>query len=345
VRTGFQSFGLLTAWFLLASPAATEALAKEPEIHALRAIPCRATIDQPPAVVTGVAITPDGLTIAGATDEHRVLIWDAASGACRACLEGHADWVRSVGLAPDGNMFVSGGGDGSICLWDIERQSRMFQLPVCDGAVAGVCFHPNNQQVAVVGFSRQLQIVNTSSGHTSQQLDCPCADIRTVSFSPDGKRLAVAGRNGRIRLWNVGNGAQERDIETGGRQICALAFSPDSRLLATAGNGPAISLLDVASGEIIATLDSRPAKVRALLFIDNRQLAAGGTDNRIAIWDVDDRHVTRRLVGHTGTVASLACDANGTVLVSGSFDTTVRVWSLAEDTTPAVARSAGEAAR
>jgi WD40 repeat protein len=34
------------------------------------------------------------------------------------------------------------------------------------------------------------------------------------------------------------------------------------------------------------------------------------------------------LVGHTGSVASLATNACGTLLVSGSYDTTLRVWEL-----------------
>ena len=315
-------------------------------VHSTRVISCMAADRERPAVVTGVAITPDGRTIAAATDDHSVHIWDVASDAWKARLPGHADWVYSVGLASDGKTLISGAGDRMICLWDIEQQTPIFHAPACDSAIAGVCFHPNNQQVAVVGFSSRLHIVNTSSGQTSQQLICPCVDVRTVTFSPDGKRLAVAGRNGRIRLWDVDSGSHERDIETDRRRIRALAFSPDGRLLAAAGNSPEIRLMDVATGQVVATLDSRPAKVRTLLFLGNERLAAGGTDNRIAIWDVYSRQVTRQLVGHTGTVSSLACDATGGVLVSGGYDTTLRIWDLDQSAAPAVAaQTPGEATR
>jgi WD40 repeat protein len=39
-------------------------------------------------------------------------------------------------------------------------------------------------------------------------------------------------------------------------------------------------------------------------------------------------------VGHTGTVAALACDSRGQTIVSGSYDTTVRIWNLMADAAP-----------
>ena len=78
------------------------------------------------------------------------------------------------------------------------------------------------------------------------------------------------------------------------------------------------------------TLATRPAKVYSLVFLDSQHLATGGTDNRITIWDLDSKPADRQLVGHTGTVAALACDATGRMLVSGSYDTTLRIWNLAD---------------
>jgi WD40 repeat protein len=176
-------------------------------------------------------------------------------------------------------------------------------------------------------------------------LRCPCGDVRTVTFSPDGTRLAVAGRNGRIRVWNVETGSEERNIKTDGRRIRAMAFAPDNRRLATAGDSSAIRVFDISTGEPVITLDSRPAKVHALTFLGAQRLASGGTDNRIRIWDLEGRILASELEGHTGTVAALACDASGCVLVSGSYDTTVRIWNLGQSQSPSVATSTNDTVR
>jgi WD40 repeat protein len=159
--------------------------------------------------------------------------------------------------------------------------------------------------------------------------------------------MAVAGRDGNIRLWNVSTGALERDIASSQQRIRTLVFSPDGTRLVAAGEGVMIHVVDLSVSGQDVSLTARPAKVLAALFIDDQTLATAGSDNRIAIWNLPTREVKRELVGHTGSVSSLACDATGATLVSGSYDTTVRVWNLAakNELQPSVARTPGEATR
>src|SRR3977135_3070381 len=97
------------------------------EIRPTRVIHCEDVDDRRPTVVTGVAITRDGRTIAAATDDHRVLIWDATTGELKSHLDGHDDWIHSVVLSPDGNMLASGGGDRMLCLWNVAEHKRLLQ--------------------------------------------------------------------------------------------------------------------------------------------------------------------------------------------------------------------------
>ena len=56
------------------------------------------------------------------------------------------------------------------------------------------------------------------------------------------------------------------------------------------------------------------------------QIAAGSSDNLIRIIDIDNPSDVGVLKGHTGTVCELVVDGNE--LISGSFDTTVRIWKM-----------------
>ena len=57
-------------------------------------------------------------------------------------------------------------------------------------------------------------------------------------------------------------------------------------------------------------------------------IATGGSDNTVRIWNWQTRDEAEHFVGHTGSVATLAFDPASGVLISGSYDTTVRVWRL-----------------
>ena len=54
------------------------------------------------------------------------------------------------------------------------------------------------------------------------------------------------------------------------------------------------------------------------------RLAAAGSDNRIHLWDLDGRREIGQLSGHSGSIAALASQAG--LLISGGYDTTIRIW-------------------
>jgi WD40 repeat protein len=146
-----------------------------------------------------------------------------------------------------------------------------------------------------------------------------------MAFAPDDRVLAVGGRSGKIRVWYREDSYRAVDYQPHSLRIRALAFSPDGRLLLSSGDDRKIHVRALKSGRGV-DLPPRPAKVYALKFVAPRYLAAGGSDNLIRIWDLSNATEVGRLEGHEGSVATLDC--NSDILVSGGYDTVVRVWMI-----------------
>ena len=165
--------------------------------------------------------------------------------------------------------------------------------------------------------------------HCVRKLEGPGVDLRSVVFSPDGMQLAAAGRNGQIRIWNVPSGITALEISATLGRMRTLAYLPQGDMLVSAGESRTISVWDAHTGEQRGALRPRSGKVLSMTVCGDDLIATGGSDNVVRVWNWRTQQEADRLQGHTGSVATLAYDPASAMIISGSFDTTVRVWKLA----------------
>ena len=67
-----------------------------------------------------LAFLPDGKTLATASGDGTVQIWDLSTGE-RRVLEGHVAPVFGIAVSKDGRTVASASGDGDVRLWAVVR--------------------------------------------------------------------------------------------------------------------------------------------------------------------------------------------------------------------------------
>jgi WD40 repeat protein len=97
--------------------------------------------------VWSVAFSPDGKTIASASDDKTIKLWDASTGRLITTLEGHTDYILSVAFSPDGKTIASGSRDKTIRLWST---SGVFitSLNGHTSSINNVVFSPDGKTLA-----------------------------------------------------------------------------------------------------------------------------------------------------------------------------------------------------
>jgi WD40 repeat protein len=253
--------------------------------------------DEKVPVVSSVALGPQGRVLVTAGDDHLARLWDARQGRMLRKLAGHDDWVRCVAFSFDGQYVATAGDDGKIRLWATAAESSHRTLDDSGAGVYALAFSGDGRLLAAAGFDENVRLY-------------------------DGR----TGAEGRARIWNVADGKVRHELAGHRLRVNALAFSPDGSQLAAGGDERSVLLWDTSTGKTAAKLPARPGKILCLAFCGPRQLAVGGSDNTVRVWNLAGGTEAARLVGHTGSVTTLAWDPDASTLISGSFDTTVRMW-------------------
>lgn len=274
-------------------------------------------------VITALAIHPSGHLLATAGDDHLVRIWDIRDGQLIRKLRGHRDWITAVAFSDDGQELITGSRDRRVVIWDVGTGKPVGVLGRSSHPISSITVGPQDR-IAIAGFRAPLRLYDLKTRRLKRQVKCPCSDTRAVAFSSDLALLAAGGRNGVVRVWNLAQDTHY-DIPAHQRRIRSILFAND-RTLVTAGDAAEIGVWNLASRNLSHRIPNTSGKVLSMTMISDEQFAASGSDNVIRLFRLNGSGTPTVLQGHTGSIAALTA-SNGR-LISGSFDTTIRIWAM-----------------
>lgn len=289
--------------------------------------------------ITRVALSPDGRRLAVGSYDNTVNLLDLTTQTLERRLEGQAGDITSVSFSDDGSQLATGAYNGSLRLWRTTNWEFVEVEKAHKGSLVALAFAPGANTVLASGSSdKTLKRWDTEATELPPNF-VHREGLTSLSYSTDGTRIVTGARDGQIRLWDGSSGALisnvEQQVDTNGNGLIpnSIAFIPGSQTKVVAGysNGSLI-LWAVDGDEPQPLLESRTScgcGITTLAVSPDGELIAAGGDSSGKIWIVatDDWTTLREISGHLRAVLSLAFSSDGTFLVSGGDDGTVRVWS------------------
>jgi WD40 repeat protein/serine/threonine protein kinase len=268
-------------------------------------------------VISGIAFSPDGKTLATGSWDHSLRLWDLTERRCIRTIHGSRSEVWAVAFAPDGQHLISGAKDGTVALWPIQKQQNQAEIPA-----EGMPLHisEDGRLLALIA-GNTLRFFNLKTHEVEREIHIASGRNRFsgpffhAELSRDFSLLAMASGPNTVQLMNLKTQeSTELHTPAGTGRIEWVTLSPTGHSLVTGRRGGGLLWWNLPSPSEVPK--SMPGE-RAMFSGDGKCLVTLGGDE-VQLTDANSGTILKNFNTTVPVRFSTALSYDGTVLAVAS---------------------------
>jgi WD40 repeat protein/serine/threonine protein kinase len=273
--------------------------------------------------------------------------------------------AKDLKFSPDGKLLACMNYSNEVIVWEVEeweviRRIRDVRPVSYWGAMD---FSPDGKALVIGDYTHRLHVVDLADGSTDVNIpEAHSEGITSVAWSPSGSIIASgsAFSGGAIRLWDAATGKpvgklewlysaagdqtiriwdvkQRRCLSTfrgSSHEVYGLGLSPDGTRLASACKDGVVAFWDAGSGgeeEQPGIIELGSGRFARPAFAPGGKVLAAPYWGTVSLFDLATFEEIEKIPAlGVNDVHIVVYSPDGTLLLSGSENGRIRVWSCAE---------------
>lgn len=251
---------------------------------------------------------------------------------------GHTEAINDISMSNDGTYFLSSGFDSRIQYWDTEtgkiiKTFNVLKHPYC------VRLNPDEdrQHMFLTGsINSRIDQYDIRSGSRVTQYPDHTSPVNTIIFVDNNKKFVSCGDDRKILLYEFGTPVILRSLnELDIQPITRAEVHPCKNYFVGQTTDNNIFVFDVKGGNLRRNRKKKFVghvnagfAVKPIFSPNGFYLLSGDHTGRINAWDWKTEVKIQGFPAHSTVVNELDWHPNdSSLLVSGSFDHTIRLWT------------------
>ena len=231
----------------------------------------------------------------------------------------HAGPVATAVVSTKSEVYA-GGADKLVHIANLADGKEVRSLPL-ESAVVRLALSSDSTKLAVLDAVKKVHVWNLASATKPEMTFAVPSTAVDVAINAGGQHLAVATKD-EVRVYDVALG---KEIQVFRDHAGPVAFL-DAKTLVTAGKDNAVRLVTIG---VAGAVDVGSATATLHFNAAGTQMATGGAEKTVRIWDVAKKTAIRTLGPKADTIRTVMFSPDGTQIAAAAGNI-VTVWTLAD---------------
>lgn len=250
----------------------------------------------------------------------------------------HAGAIWTVDVNRDWTHALSGSDDKTMKLWDINTGECVRTFTGHSNTVRCVRFGHDESYVVSGSWDNTIRVWRTSSGECLQTLEGHTDAVNALDVSADGEYILSGSNDRTLKLWERVRGSCARVFRGHTSRVTAACLTPDNRYVVSGSDDKTVRVWDRETGTCVGIPATHEGSINSICLDPRLRALSASTDRTLKMWNIptspsssQSAESPKTLVGDRNAVTAVAMTKDGRFAVAGSWDKTVKLWSLLGD--------------